>query len=129
MSCKIVVIDGFKRDAKRLLKKYTSLKSDLESLQAQLLQTPRMGTLIHENTYKIRLAVKSKGRGKSGGMRVITHVFEVEIQVEEDLTAQDFTVFLMTIYDKSEMENISDRDLQNLLREVQDELDEEEEGE
>jgi len=64
MSCRIIVIDSFKRDAKRLVKKYASLKTELEALQQQLLDNPRMGTLIQENTYKIRLAVKSKGRGK-----------------------------------------------------------------
>ena len=127
MNCKIIAIDDFKRDAKRLLKKYISLKAELAELQEQLLQNPRMGTLLQENTYKIRLAVKSKGKGKSGGMRVITHVVEIEIQVEENAIEQNFTVFLLTIYDKSEMENISDNDLQNLLGEVQNELDQEEE--
>jgi mRNA-degrading endonuclease RelE of RelBE toxin-antitoxin system len=68
MNCRIIVVDDFKRDAKKLLKKYLSLKDELAALQEQLLQNPRMGTLIHENVYKIRLAVKSKGKGKSGGL-------------------------------------------------------------
>lgn len=62
MNCKIIAIDDFKRDAKKLLKKYSSLKSELEELQEQLFENPRMGMLIFENTYKIRLAVKSKGK-------------------------------------------------------------------
>jgi mRNA-degrading endonuclease RelE of RelBE toxin-antitoxin system len=125
MNCKIIVIDDFKKDAKKLLKKYASLKEELAILQEQLLENPRMGTLIRENTYKIRLAVKSKGKGKSSGMRIITHVIEVEIQVSESEKEQNFTVFLLTIYDKSEMENITDKDLQNLIDEVNTELDEE----
>jgi mRNA-degrading endonuclease RelE of RelBE toxin-antitoxin system len=125
MNCKIIVIDDFKRDAKKLLKKYASLKEELAILQEQLLENPRMGTHIQENTYKIRLAVKSKGKGKSGGMRIITHVIEVEIQVSENEKEQNFTVFLLTIYDKSEMENITDTDLQNLIDEVNTELDDE----
>ncbi len=124
MNCKIVVIDDFKRDAKKLVKKYVSLKSELAELQAQLLENPRMGTLIFENTYKIRLAVKSKGKGKSGGLRVITHVVEVEIKVEQS-TTQDFTVYLVTIYDKSQMENVADNDLKNLISEITTELDSE----
>ena len=123
MSCKVIAIDDFKRDAKKLLKKFISLKSELIQLEADLLQNPRLGTLIQENTYKIRLAVKSKG--KSGGMRIVTHVVEVMLQINEDTTEQDFTVFLLTIYDKSEMENIADNDLQYLINQVCAELDSE----
>lgn len=122
MNCKIIAIDDFKRDAKKLLKKYISLKEELVQLQAQLLENPRMGTLIHEKTYKIRLAVKSKGKGKSGGMRVITYVVEVEFQIGENIMEQDITIFLLAIYDKSETENISDKDLQNLIKEINTEL-------
>ncbi len=125
MNCKIIAIDAFKKDAKKLLKKYVSLKDELAQLQAQLLDNPRMGTRIHENTYKIRLAVKSKGKGKSGGMRVITYVVEVEVQVEESVTEQGITIFLLTIYDKSEVENIADQDLQNLINEINTELNDE----
>lgn len=71
MKCRIVAIDDFNRDAKRLGKKYVSLKEELKALENQLLENPRMGVMIRENTYKIRLAVKSKGRGKSGGMRIL----------------------------------------------------------
>lgn len=127
MSCRIIVIDNFKRDAKRLLKKYQSLKTELEVLQQQLLENPRMGTIILEDTYKIRLAVKSKGKGKSGGMRVITHVIEIEIQVEESTLEQDISVYLIAIYDKSEMENITDSELKSIISEINSELDAEEE--
>lgn len=65
MNCKIIAIDNFKREAKWLSKKFPSLKSELETLQNALLQNPRLGTLIHENVYKIRLAVKSKGKEKA----------------------------------------------------------------
>ncbi len=81
MNYKIIAIDNFKREAKPLIKKYPSLKGELEQLQTQLLENPRMGVMITESFYKIRLAVKSKGRGKSGGMRVITYVWEVSVEV------------------------------------------------
>jgi mRNA-degrading endonuclease RelE of RelBE toxin-antitoxin system len=123
MNCNIIAIDDFKKDAKKLLKKFNSLKDELAQLQTQLLENPRMGTLIHEDTYKIRLAVKSKGKGKSGGMRIITHVVEVEIKVDENQIEQKTTVYLLTIYDKSDMENISDKDLKYLINIVNNELD------
>jgi mRNA-degrading endonuclease RelE of RelBE toxin-antitoxin system len=125
MNCKIIAIDDFSRDAKRLSKKYASLKGELKELEAQLLANPRMGILIRENTYKIRLAVKSKGRGKSGGMRIITHIVEVELEISETESEQDFTVILVAIYDKSEMEAISDAYLKSVIDDIETELDDE----
>lgn len=124
MNCRIIVLDDFKKDAKKLLKKYISLKNELTQLQTALLENPRQGTLIYDNTYKIRLAVKSKGKGKSGGMRVITHVVEIEMSVDEQ--ENHYTIFLLSIYDKSEMENISNRDIQYLIGQINTELDNEE---
>ncbi|MBI5913773.1 MAG: hypothetical protein HY842_00200 [Bacteroidetes bacterium] len=126
MSCKIIAIESFKREAKWLVKKFPSLKSELETLQNDLLQNPRLGTLIHENVYKIRLAVKSKGKGKSGGMRVITYIVEVEIQVEEAENDSETTIFLVSIYDKSEQANISEKELSDLIDQINSELDNEE---
>ena len=123
MKCRIVAIDDFNRDAKRLGKKYVSLKSELKELENQLLENPRTGMFIKENTYKIRLGVKSKGKGKSGGMRIITYVVEVEI--EENEKEQDFTVILVAIYDKSEMENLPDKQLRNLIDDIETELNDE----
>jgi hypothetical protein len=64
-----------------------------------------MGTSLGNNCYKIRLAIASKGKGKSGGARVITHI---------QLTKT--TIFLLSIYDKSEQSDISDKDLLELVR-------------
>lgn len=125
MSCSIVAIHSFSKEAKRLSKKYHSLKDELIELQNQLLDNPRLGTLIKENTYKIRLAVKSKGKGKSGGMRVITHILELELEVDEDTAEQETTIILVAIYDKSEIENISDRYLSDLIDQIQSELNDE----
>ena len=125
MNCKIIAIDDFNRDAKRLSKKYASLKGELQELQATLLANPRAGTLIRENTYKIRLAVKSKGRGKSGGLRIITHVVEVEIEVSESTAEQDITIILVAIYDKSEIQNIDNEYLKSVIDDIEAELEDE----
>lgn len=117
MKSRVIPTENFRRKAKPLLKKHASLMSELEELAEQLFKNPYLGTLIGENIYKIRLAVKSKGRGKSGGMRILTYVFEVEMVVEEG-DEQDVTVFLLTIYDKSEQENISDKELRNLIKDL-----------
>ena len=124
MNYSIIVIDNFKKEAKPLLKKYPSLRNELEALQAQLLENPRMGVKITENLYKIRLAVKSKGRGKSGGMRVLTYVWKILVELAENDEESKTTIFLASIYDKSEEENVSDKDMARLIDEIQNMIDE-----
>lgn len=120
MKANVIVTPNFQREAKKLMKKYRSLKSELAELAEQLEENPKMGILIGEDTYKIRLAVKSKGKGKSGGMRVITYV-EIEVIENEEKT----DVYLLSIYDKSKYENISDKVLEGLISEVQSEIEKE----
>jgi mRNA-degrading endonuclease RelE of RelBE toxin-antitoxin system len=98
---------SFERDAKVLLKKYASLRKELATLGEELQENPTLGTPLGYDCYKIRLAIKSKGKGKSGGARVITYVI-----------TDDDTVVLLTIYDKSEKGNLSPKELEELLREV-----------
>lgn len=107
MSYNIFPTDKFQKEAKRLLKKYSSLKSELEALNNELLQNPKLGTSLGNNTYKIRVSIKSKGKGKSGGARVITY-FITEAK----------EVYLLTIYDKSELPDISDKILRQLVADV-----------
>lgn len=95
----------FERQAKRLRKKYPSLRSELYILIQELKELPNQGKPLGNDCFKIRLAIKSKGKGKSGGGRVITCV-----KVKKE------SVFLLSIYDKSEQVTISDKDLQELLR-------------
>lgn len=115
MNVDVRVSSHFKRRAKPLLKKYPSLKGELASLAESLRQNPTQGTKMSENSYKIRLAVKSKGKGKSGGLRAITYLeFEVmEEEQEEALTV----VNLLTLYDKSAVENISPQEVNRLIEE------------
>ena len=129
MNYRTILIDEFKKDAKKLLKKYASLKNELIELEEQLLENPKLGTLISKNTYKIRLAVKSKGKGKRGGLRVITHNIEVLVDIleeNENKNTEDETIIvLVAIYDKSEMENISESYLKDVIDGINDKLDRE----
>jgi mRNA-degrading endonuclease RelE of RelBE toxin-antitoxin system len=69
---RVLASPSFKSEAKRLGKKYYSLDDDLEQLVKSLLENPLQGVSLGNNLYKILLAIKSKGKGKSGGARVIT---------------------------------------------------------
>jgi len=108
MNYNIITTDNFENEAKRLIKKYASLKKELDALE-NVLSTQPLGTPIGSNAYKIRLAVKSKGKGKRGGLRVITYL-EVDIIIA-DLT----NIFLLSIYDKSETGNISKNEIKKLI--------------
>ena len=104
MSYNVLTIPPFDRQLKRLAKKYPSLKIEYAELLEILENNPTQGTALANSCYKIRLAIASKGKGKSGGARVITHVQVV-----------DNNVFLLAIYDKSEQEDISDKEIKELL--------------
>jgi len=105
MTYKILAIPPFDKQLKRLAKKYASLKKEYAGLIASLEKDPEQGTPIGKNCFKIRLAIASKGKGKSGGARIMTN-----------FVVSHHTVFLLSIYDKSEKENISDKELQDLLK-------------
>lgn len=105
MSYNISSIPLFDKQAKRLAKKYPSLKKDLTELLESLADNPEQGTALSNSFYKIRLAIASKGKGKSGGARVITYV-----------KVTDTTVFLTSIYDKSEKSTITDKELEQIFK-------------
>lgn len=95
---------SFERDAKKLLKKYASLKEELTLLGKELTKNPTLGTALGKNFYKIRIGIKSKGKGKSGGARIITY-----------LITDNKEVILLAIYDKQVKADISEEELQELL--------------
>jgi mRNA-degrading endonuclease RelE of RelBE toxin-antitoxin system len=104
MSFEIRSISNFDKEFKKLAKKYPSIKQDLIELVEEIIEDPFLGEPLGKDCYKIRMAIASKNKGKSGGSRVITCVKVV-----------NETVFLLSIYDKSEKENIEDSKLKSLL--------------
>lgn len=104
MNYRIELTSKFEKQLKRLSKKYPSIKSDLTKLGGELKKNPALGTPLGRNCYKIRMAISSKGKGKSGGARVITHMYVAQT-----------TVYLLSVYDKSEQEDISESELNALL--------------
>lgn len=104
MSYNVLLTRRFEKDLKWLLKKFPSLKTEFKELIDNILLNPKAGTLIGNNCYKIRVAIESKGKGKSGGARAITYVY---VQTE--------TVYLLTIYDKNEKENLKINELRMMI--------------
>ncbi len=108
MSYSIIPTYLFEKELKRLVKKFPSLKNEFAELIAKITENPESGTFIGNNCYKIRLAIGSKGKGKSGGARVITYHY---IKTE--------TVYLLTIYDKGEKEDLKPNELADMIESLE----------
>ena len=109
MSYKISTLSYFDVAAKRLAKKYPSFKKDLEEFCDSLQDNPLQGDELTPGIRKIRMAIKSKGKGKSGGARVITY----NILAKE----QDGDIVLMLIYDKEDASSVKVDVLKQILKE------------
>ena len=105
MNLKIVSLNSFKRDVKKLFKKYKLLAKDLKTLIDELEENPKAGIALANSCYKIRLANSSIPTGKSGGFRVIYYFLD-----------KDENVYLMSIYSKTDLQNINDEKLSQILR-------------
>ncbi len=105
MSYRVYLTPDFKKHFKKLSKKHFSLKTDLQSLVQILKEQPNSGINLGNGLHKIRMSITSKGKGKSGEARVITY-----------LVTEDNEVYLVYIYDKSQLENISKELIVELLK-------------
>ena len=108
MNYEIIVKPTFQREAKRLAKHYSSFKEDFVSLIDDLEQNPLLGTDLGHGLRKVRMKITSKGKGKSGGARVITFTLVV--------SQQDAVLNLLYIYDKADRASISEKEIEQLLK-------------
>ena len=112
MKVSIDYLPEFERKAKILRKKYPSFEADYNTFLDELEADPFCGESLGQHTYKYRMAIASKGKGKSGGARVITYNVLQK-------SNQEVVIILMTIYDKSEISNVSDAYLRSLVQEIE----------
>lgn len=105
MKFEVEATPNFKKEAKRLLKKFPSLKQEISDLVSSLETNPEQGISLGNNLYKIRLAISSKGKGKSGGARVITFA-----------AISENTVLLLSIYDKGGQDSISLAEIKAIIQ-------------
>jgi mRNA-degrading endonuclease RelE of RelBE toxin-antitoxin system len=104
MGFDVIPTEVFKKEAKRLIKKFPSLKVELSEIENLLTENPKSGDDLGHNTFKIRIGIKSKGKGKKGGGRVITYVI-----------TKEKVVYLLTIFDKSEFETIDNKTIKSII--------------
>ena len=105
MNLKIVSLESFSKDVKKLYKKYRKVTNDLKILEEQLHKDPKSGIELGNNCYKICLKNSSVPTGKSGVFRIIYYYVDAKNNV-----------YLMAMYSKSELENISDDRLIEILK-------------
>ena len=106
MNLKIKTLSYFDRDVKKLFKKYKQLPADLMTLKKELLENPKSGIELGQRCYKIRLANSSIPTGKSSGFRIIYYYIDT-----------NDNLYLMSMYSKSELENIDDKVILQILKE------------
>lgn len=105
MSFKVLPTPLFERELKKLSKKHSSIKNDLAATIDLLIKNPGLGESLGDNCFKIRMAISSKNKGKSGGARIITYLKIVEE-----------TIFLISIYDKSDTNTIKDKEILSRIK-------------
>jgi mRNA-degrading endonuclease RelE of RelBE toxin-antitoxin system len=108
MKYKIIPTPEFIKNLRQLKKRYKSIKKDVLLLSNKLENTPKIGISLGNNIYKIRVKNSDNNKGKSAGYRVITYLID-----------ENFEVYLITIYSKSEKENILDYELQEMIKKLQ----------
>lgn len=105
----IIATPFFLRGIKALRKKYPSVRQDLDRLYEELQEYPQQGESLGKNCYKVYFAIASKKTGKRDSSRVITFV-----RIEND------TIHLLDIYDKADRSTVSDKELDNLIKQIED---------
>jgi len=110
MSNTVIPSPEFKKDLKPLLKKYRTLKESILALEESLIENPYLGESYGHGIYKVRMADESKGKGKSGGFRVLYYHLSK--------TDQGIEMLLLNIFDKSAASTIKKADAVKLLKEI-----------
>ena len=107
MKYKVIPTPEFIKNIKSLKKRYKNIKNDVLELATELEENPTMGIELGNNTFKVKIKNRDNNKGKSAGYRVITY-----------LISEDNEIYLITIYSKSDKENILDLELKNLINSV-----------
>jgi hypothetical protein len=104
---KIVTTDVFNREFKRLNKKYSSFKKDIEKVEKDILKNPNLGVDLGCNIRKVRFAISSKNKGKRAGGRIITYDILTSVSEKE--------ILFVAVYDKNDIDNISINKIRSII--------------
>jgi mRNA-degrading endonuclease RelE of RelBE toxin-antitoxin system len=108
MSYSVNITPVFKKHLKALQKKFPSIKNDFIVLIKSLTLNPLQGNALGKDCFKIRWKITSKNTGKNGAARIITYV-----------KVENKTVTLLDVFDKSEKESITDKEIEALMKKLE----------
>lgn len=111
MSFEITATPQFGKSLKALAKRYASIRTDFAAFAASLSENPNQGDELSPGIRKIRMAIKSKGRGKSAGARVITYTVYI--------SPETGVVYLIDIYDKSDYSTVDVEIVKQIISEIE----------
>lgn len=111
MSYSINTTPGFEKSVKALAKRYSSIKTDLLKLMETLSENPFQGVELSPGIRKIRMSIASKGRGKSGGARIITYTISVD--------KENGRVYMIDIYDKADHSSVDVKIIGRIISELE----------
>lgn len=103
---KFETVSLFDKQFKKLSKKYNFIKDDVKDFISNFNNVHQEAISIKGNLYKIRLSNSNKNKGKSAGYRIYYYV-----KIND-------TVYLLTIYDKSQIESINENSLTQYVNEI-----------
>ena len=110
MSFEIITSEYAERMIKKLSKRYRSFDGDIKAFRESLKADPMQGVEIAPNIRKIRMAITSKGRGKSGGARVIT--------LNALVADHGGTIFLLLVYDKADAASVKMNVVRDIIKDM-----------
>ncbi|MDR0575206.1 MAG: addiction module toxin RelE [Tannerella sp.] len=90
-----------------MYKKFPSLSSDYQKFETSFSENPQLGVDLGDGFRKVRIAIQSKNKGKSGG-GIITYDMFVK--------QQENVIILVDIYDKNEKETLSEKKYTDILK-------------
>ena len=110
MNFEIIPTPDFEKSFKALAKRHRSLKQDFLKFSNDLKKNPFQGDELTPGIRKIRMSITSKGRGKSGGARIITYTM---------VTLEDTGhVYLIDIYDKADFSSVDVGTIKSIIRDL-----------
>ncbi len=104
MNLKLIPTPEFSRSVKKLYKKYRLISKDLKILEKELITNPKSGIELGNNSFKVRIPNSSIPAGKRGGFRVVYYYIDTNNKI-----------YLLAIYSKTDIENISEKSLSDIL--------------
>lgn len=110
MNFEVLTTDYFNVEAKRLGKRYRSFVDDYDSFVKEIKKNPYQGVEILPGVRKVRIAIESKDKGKSGGARVITFAYTI--------SEKDGIVYLLIIYDKEDASSVKKNVIKAILKDI-----------